>query len=81
MRGNQRQILRAGLIVLVGAGAVSEWLLAENNLDPARVEAALNDAGGLAPLVFIGAFAVATVLFLPGSLFGLAVEQEIFGTP
>lgn len=41
-------------------------------LDLASIEATILGLGGWAPAGFIAAFALATVLFLPGALFGLA---------
>jgi uncharacterized membrane protein YdjX (TVP38/TMEM64 family)/rhodanese-related sulfurtransferase len=70
--GNQRLVLRVGMVVLVAAGAVSAWILSGQDLNARAVETAIDRAGDLAPLIFIAAFAAATVLFLPGSLFGLA---------
>jgi len=60
---------RLGLVVLVAGGAV--WaLLYRDALNVATIQSAVD--GRLAPLVFATAYAVATVLFVPGSLFGLA---------
>jgi uncharacterized membrane protein YdjX (TVP38/TMEM64 family)/rhodanese-related sulfurtransferase len=62
---------RVGLAVLL-AGAAAWILLAGEGFDPAELEARLNALGGWAPLGFIASFALATVLFVPGALFGLA---------
>jgi len=40
--------------------------------DMAALESGLTDAGALAPLLFVAAYALATVLFLPGSVLTLA---------
>lgn len=40
--------------------------------DPAAVEAAIRSLDGWAPASFVAAFALGTVLFVPGSIFGLA---------
>lgn len=60
------------MVALVAAGAVSAWMLSGQDLNARALEAAIEQAGDFAPLIFIAAFAAATVLFLPGSLFGLA---------
>lgn len=68
----RRLVLRAGLLAVVGAAAAGAWLMLGTGFDAAVVEAAVGQLGGFAPLIFVGAFALATVLFLPGSIFGLA---------
>lgn len=60
---------RFGLIALVGGGAVLA-LLYRDALNVATIHSAID--GRFAPLVFVTTYAVATVLFVPGSLFGLA---------
>lgn len=60
---------RLGLLALVGGGAVLA-LLYRDALNVAAIQDSID--GRLAPLVFVAAYAVATVLFVPGSLFGLA---------
>lgn len=60
---------RFALIALIGIGA----LLALNyheELDASALQRAID--GRFAPLVFVAAYAIAAVLFVPGSLFGLA---------
>lgn len=42
------------------------------DLDPAAIERQVSGLGMWAPAGFIAAYALATVLFLPGALFGLA---------
>lgn len=62
---------RAGLAAILVAAAV--WaLLAQDRLDLAALEGELRNLGGWAPAGFVASFVIATVLFLPGSLFGLA---------
>jgi uncharacterized membrane protein YdjX (TVP38/TMEM64 family) len=60
------------LLGLVIAGAAL-WLLANQaRLDPALLQTAVRDLGPWAPLAHIALFALATLLFVPGALFGLA---------
>ena len=68
---NRRTAARLALAaaVLVGAAVM---LLARDTIDPATLEETLRDVGSWAPAAFVGAFALATVVFVPGSLFGLA---------
>ena len=62
-------LLRIVLLAAVLGAAVLGWWLLEGQLDPAAVEAAFGKLGWLGPLMFVAAFALATVLFLPGSIF------------
>ena len=60
------------LLGLVIAGAAL-WLFADRaRLDPALLETAVRDLGPWAPLAHIALFGLATLLFIPGALFGLA---------
>ena len=66
-----RTLLRAlGALLLVGA--VATTLLYRDRLDLAALEAWVSGAGAAAPLIFIGLYALATVLFLPGAVLTLA---------
>jgi uncharacterized membrane protein YdjX (TVP38/TMEM64 family) len=60
-----------GVAVLL-AGAAGWALLAREGFDPASLETQLASLGGWAPIAFIASFALATVAFVPGALFGLA---------
>ena len=61
------------LILGLAIAAVAVWLaLNRDRLDPTAVENAVRDLGLLAPLGHVLLFAVATVLFVPGVIFGLA---------
>jgi uncharacterized membrane protein YdjX (TVP38/TMEM64 family)/rhodanese-related sulfurtransferase len=62
---------RVGLAAAL-AGAAIWVLLTQDRLDLAALAARLRSLGEWAPAGFVASFAVATVLFLPGSLFGLA---------
>lgn len=65
-------VFRVGVFAAILAAAALGWWLLEGRLDPAAVETVIGELGWLAPVVFAAAFALATVLFLPGSIFGLA---------
>jgi uncharacterized membrane protein YdjX (TVP38/TMEM64 family)/rhodanese-related sulfurtransferase len=69
---NRASILRACLVLAVGGGAAAGWAIVGDSFDAADFEAVIGQPGGLAPLIFVAAFALATVLFVPGSLFALA---------
>jgi uncharacterized membrane protein YdjX (TVP38/TMEM64 family) len=62
---------RVALAAALAAAAV--WVfLAQDRPDLARLAGGLGDLGPWAPAGFVASFAVATVLFLPGAVFGLA---------
>jgi len=66
-----RILVRIGILVaLVGIIAVAAKYRQE--LDAEALSATLDDFGIWAPLVFIVSYAIATVAFLPGSIFSLA---------
>ena len=68
---------RLGLGLLVAAMAV--WLLFNRNrLDPGLMGSAIRDLGIWAPLGHIALFALGTILFVPGAIFGL-VGGALFG--
>src|SRR5262250_1275188 len=68
---------RLALWLLIAAVAV--WLaLNRNHLDPALIESAIHDLGLLAPLGHIVLFALGTILFVPGAIFGL-LGGALFG--
>jgi uncharacterized membrane protein YdjX (TVP38/TMEM64 family)/rhodanese-related sulfurtransferase len=62
---------RLGFAALIG-GAIAWAALTQEGLDLSTLEANLRNLGGWAPVGFIASFALATVLFVPGSIFGLA---------
>lgn len=66
-----RTVLRMvlGAVLLVAIGAAIVW---RDRLDPAALHAWVEGAGAAAPLVFMALYALATVLFLPGSVLTLA---------
>lgn len=65
-------ILPRLLLTLALAGAAIWLALNRDSLDPALIERSLRDLGPWAPFAHVIAFAVGTVLFLPGAAFGLA---------
>jgi uncharacterized membrane protein YdjX (TVP38/TMEM64 family) len=67
-----RAVFRAVLLAAVLGAAALGWWLFEGRLNPAAIEARIGELGWLARLMFVGAFALATILFVPGSIFGLA---------
>ena len=61
--------------VLLGAAiaAVAIWLaLDRDRLVPALIESLIHDLGPWAPLVHVLLFALGTIVFVPGTIFGLA---------
>ncbi|MFY9973504.1 MAG: TVP38/TMEM64 family protein [Chromatiaceae bacterium] len=66
------QRLARVLGALALAGAIGLAFLYRDRLDIATLEAWVSAAGAAGPLLFIGLYAAATVLFLPGSLLTLA---------
>jgi len=79
---NLNRLLRILLILCVIAG-ITLSVIYRDRFDATALEIWINDAGILAPIVFILIYALATVLFLPGSvitLAGGALFGPIFGT-
>ena len=71
------------LLLLVLAAAIAVGLAYREHLDVTALEAWVAGTGAAAPLLFIGLYALATVLFLPGSvltLAGGAVFGPVWGT-
>ena len=66
-----RVVTRVLLFAVLAAGVV--WALVNRDaVDLSLIEDALHAFGAWAPVVFVLLYAVATVLFLPGSVFSLA---------
>jgi uncharacterized membrane protein YdjX (TVP38/TMEM64 family) len=57
---------------LAVAGAALWFALNRNRLDPAALQNAVRDLGMLAPAAHVVLFALGTIFFIPGTLFGLA---------
>lgn len=68
---SRRALLRTGLLLAVLGAAALGWWAFEGQFKPAAIEAAAGEAGRLAPVMFVGVFALATLLFVPGAIFGL----------
>ncbi|MCR5857399.1 VTT domain-containing protein [Mesorhizobium sp. J428] len=69
---NVRQVLPR-LILLIGVIAAIIWAaLNRDRLDLAALDAWLSGLGFVAPLAYLGLYAVGTIAFLPGALFALA---------
>jgi uncharacterized membrane protein YdjX (TVP38/TMEM64 family)/rhodanese-related sulfurtransferase len=66
-----KTIVRIALL-LVLAAAIALGFTYREHVDVAALEAWVAGAGAAAPLLFIGLYALATVLFLPGSVLTLA---------
>ena len=61
------------LLLALVIGLAALWLaLDRHTLDPALIQSAVRDAGLWAPAGHVALFALGTVLFAPGFLFGLA---------
>jgi uncharacterized membrane protein YdjX (TVP38/TMEM64 family)/rhodanese-related sulfurtransferase len=67
-----RTIVSRLLLALAVAGAATALALNRGRLDPVLIERSIHDLGVWAPVGHIALFALATVLFVPGSVFGLA---------
>lgn len=67
-----RTILPRVLLLLALAAVVAVAATQRDGLDVAAVEQYVRQAGGWGPVFFILLFAIGTVVFLPGSIFGLA---------
>ena len=68
---NSNRLIRLSLILGLIVG-ITLAIFYRDRFDAVALEAWINDAGVLAPLVFILIYALATVLFLPGSVLTLA---------
>jgi uncharacterized membrane protein YdjX (TVP38/TMEM64 family)/rhodanese-related sulfurtransferase len=67
-----RAILPRVVVALVIAGAAIWLALHRDQFDPALIESSIRDLGLWAPLAHVALFAVGTVFFVPGAIFGLA---------
>jgi uncharacterized membrane protein YdjX (TVP38/TMEM64 family) len=65
-------LFRTGLLLAIPGAAALGWWVLEGRLNPAAIEAAMREAGWLAPAMFVALFVLATLLIVPGSIFGLA---------
>jgi uncharacterized membrane protein YdjX (TVP38/TMEM64 family)/rhodanese-related sulfurtransferase len=69
---NLRAILLRLVLALGLAGGIAWAYLHRGQLDSGNLQLQIQSLGPWAPLAFIALFALATVLFLPGAIFGLA---------
>ncbi|NJO33577.1 MAG: hypothetical protein HC869_10925 [Rhodospirillales bacterium] len=64
------------LLLLGGLAGVIVWTaLNRNRLDLAALDAWLSALGVMAPLTYLGLYAVGTIAFLPGVFFALAIAE------
>jgi uncharacterized membrane protein YdjX (TVP38/TMEM64 family) len=68
---NHKTLLRSLLVVAL-LGGIATAVIWREHLSTDSIEAWIGQLGWIAPLVFITAYALATVLFAPGLLFTLA---------
>ena len=69
---NGKSMVSRLLLVLALGAAITAAFVYRQDLNPAEIEARMAGFGRLAPLVFIVLYAMAAVLFLPGSVLTLA---------
>jgi len=65
------KLMRIGILLILVAG-IALAVLFRDRIDVAALERWIQDAGIWAPLLFMAVYAVAAVLFLPGSVLTLA---------
>ncbi len=78
----KQNLLRITLLLMLAIG-IALAIIYRDQLDPAALEQWVNSFGLAGPLVFMAAYALGTVLFLPGSvltLAGGALFGPVFGT-
>ncbi len=68
----QKTALSRIVLGVVIAGAAVGLAVYRERLDPTLIESTVRDLGLLAPLAHALLFAIATILFVPGAIFGLA---------
>jgi uncharacterized membrane protein YdjX (TVP38/TMEM64 family)/rhodanese-related sulfurtransferase len=68
----QRAVLPRLVLTLAIAGTAIWLALNRDRLDPTLIESSVRDLGLWAPLGHVALFALATVVFIPGVIFGLA---------
>jgi uncharacterized membrane protein YdjX (TVP38/TMEM64 family) len=77
-----RTVSRLALLLAIVAAAALAFVHREQ-LEPSRLQALVESAGVFGPLLHIAAFALATVLFVPGAIFALtggALFGPLWGT-
>jgi len=68
----RHRVLLRGALAAVVLGAIAYGLSQRGEIDGASIEAWLGDFGPWAPVIFIAAYMIAAVLFMPGSILTLA---------
>ena len=68
----RKSVLPRLVLLAVVAGAIALVTLNRDKLNPDALDAWLSDFGIWAPVVYVGLYALGTVVFAPGSLFALA---------
>ena len=79
---NPENLRRVVLVLILVAGIGAAWLY-RDHISVEALEQWLGQLGWVAPLVFIACYAIATVFFMPGTLFTLAggvLFGPVFGT-
>ena len=79
---NPENLRRVVLVLILVAGIGAAWLY-RDHISVEALELWLGQLGWIAPLVFIACYAIATVFFMPGTLFTLAggvLFGPVFGT-
>jgi uncharacterized membrane protein YdjX (TVP38/TMEM64 family)/rhodanese-related sulfurtransferase len=62
---------RGAIAAMIAAAAAGAWIF-RDRIDLAQIEALVASAGALGAVGYVAVYVLATVLFLPGALFGLA---------
>lgn len=70
--GSRRAGLARAALLLALVAAIGAAIAYRDSFDAGTLEAWMQSSGGAAPVAFMGIYAVATVLFLPGSVITLA---------
>lgn len=78
-----KRLLRIALTLFLGAGILLSLWLFRDQLSVENLAALVDEAGILAPILFMGIYAMATIFFLPGSIMTLAggfIFGPVWGT-
>jgi uncharacterized membrane protein YdjX (TVP38/TMEM64 family) len=83
MKRNGYRRIVVGLLVVFGLVLVAEVTGFRDFVTSGRLQVVIEQSGTLAPILFAGIYAIATVLFIPGTpltLLGGALFGPVFGT-
>ncbi|MDO8539681.1 MAG: VTT domain-containing protein [Opitutaceae bacterium] len=69
---NTHSVLPKVILGFVIAALSVGLIFMRDQFDPVLIERTIRELGPLAPVVFVALYALATVLFVPGAIFGLA---------